>query len=135
MVRNEVQAAQVLVSVAEAAPARRIIETVAGMWMLAKCEPRAFRSDRAVWIQTARRFRNLSDVSVEKHWNAKEGRLKRTYRNFPPHAGESLGKMLLTGIGVIGAHVLKGEEEEAKRLFDAKRSAQAALEGPASASG
>jgi len=125
--RHEVQACEDIVRVAEAAPKRRIVETVVAMAVMQVMEPRVFRSDDAFWCQLARRFRGLSDVHCGSYWNHKEGRVKRVYRDPKPKAGEALGQILMTHLGTAGPQIVRSEEAERKRVAEARMTMHRAL--------
>jgi hypothetical protein len=123
----EVVAAKTMVAVSTAVKTKRIVETVLAMVIMWEREPRFFKSDRAAWIQIARRFRNLSDVACVTYHDAASGKTKRVYRNFPKLAGEALGQMLMEGLGAFGLHIHRSNEHEMQRVMDARAKATVAL--------
>jgi len=105
-------AAGEFIRVAQTAHPRRIIETVAAMRMLQECEPRAFQSDKAVWVQTSRRFRCLSSATKRTYWGVADGKRKTVTRDLRSDVAVMLGRMLHEALGDVGRRVLAGNEAE-----------------------
>jgi hypothetical protein len=61
-----------------------VIDTALAMFLLWDQCPHRLMSDRAFNFQLARRVRGLAEANSGSHYSAKEGRIKRTYKDTPP---------------------------------------------------
>ena len=119
MYHPEVEAARAIVAAADDLTPRKVAETIAAMGLLWAKEPHLFKSDRAAWVQTARRFLGLSERNAGMWWHEGEGRMRRTYKDIPPRNSVFLGRLLMAALGIIGTHVheaQKRHEATAERL-------------------
>src|SRR5262249_52214427 len=66
--RFERSAAYEVVKLAEEVKPREVVEVTCAMVMMWDLEPCQFRSDRAFWLQLARRVRGLTDVNYGERW-------------------------------------------------------------------
>jgi hypothetical protein len=105
-----------------------VIDVALGMFAMGEHQPARYKSDKAFAFQLARRVRGLAEVNAGKHWNAKEGRVKRTYRDVPPRVLESLAGSLTAAFGVAGIRLAEldkkdadGVQVERQQLSDALR--------------
>ena len=120
--RHEVQAAADVVSTNDEADARRIIATIAAMvWMQAH-EARAFRSDRAFWVQVARRFRGLGTRHVSQYMG-RDARTHRVYRDPNPTAAVTLGRWLVETVGLLGQGAHREMVAASARIAEARAAA------------
>jgi len=126
--RYELLAARELLKVAESVPARGVIEAVWAMYLLLEDRPRRFTSDDAFRAQLVRRVRGLSEMNVGEWFDPREGRVKRAYRDLPPHAWKILAKWLASAFGGSGVFLaqleLRQREEKhqkAKMLAEAMK--------------
>jgi len=130
--RQEVQAAADIVSTADETDARRVIATVAAMVWMQEQQASIFRSDRAFWMQVARRFRGLGTRHVSSYVG-RDMRTHRVYRDPNPASGELLGRRLVESIGLLGSGAHRAWMAERERIAKARASAYAAMraaEGP-----
>lgn len=109
----ERQAAEQLAALRGAMPAVTLIDVALAMFALAEDRPTRFKSDRAFDAQLARRVRALAEVNSGSHWSAKEGRLKRTYRDVPPRVLESMAASLKLAFGVAGMRLAELDKTDA----------------------
>ena len=65
-------------------------------------EPARFRSDKAFWLQLARRVRGLTDMNYGEGWDNTRQRVRRSYRELTPRASLLLGQWLAETLGVAG---------------------------------
>lgn len=115
-----------ILKVAGEVDADKIAMTCVAMVVMREQHPSRFKSDRAFWVQLARRFRTLTDHHVATYWDNAQGRQKRVYRNPGPRQGEYLGSTLGKTFGAVGlkiAETIHREQEEekdrVKRALDA----------------
>jgi hypothetical protein len=115
--RFERAAADQVVKLAEDVKPRDIVEATASMVVMQELAPSAFRSDRAFWVQLARRVRALTDRHIGERWDNVRGRVRRCYRELTPRAALILGRWLAETLGIGGQHIA--------RLYKAERQKQA----------
>lgn len=113
MVSYERQAAQNLMSLRDSVPTQSVIDVSLGMFVFNEQRPGRFKSDKAFSFQLARRVRALADVNTGRTWSAKEGRVKRTYRDVPPRVLDCLAASLTVAFGVAGLRLAEMELREA----------------------
>jgi hypothetical protein len=130
-VSYERQTAEQLLTLRDSAPANAVIDTALAMFALEEQRPSRFKSDRAFGFQLSRRVRALADVNTGSHWSAKEGRMKRTYRDVPPRVLECLAESLKVAFGLAGMKLAEmerrdaeGVQAERQRLHDGLREMQ-----------
>jgi hypothetical protein len=92
------------------------------MVLMQEREPRAFKSDRAFWVQTSRRFRGLGTRHAVKYLG-KGGRVHRVYRDPNQQAAVTLGRWLVEAVGVLGINIHRAATAE----LDAQAQALAAV--------
>lgn len=131
--RQEVAAAGDLITITAEAPARRCIETVAAMVLMQEQDARAFRSDRAFWMQVSRRVRGLASRHAVKYLG-RDGRTHRVYRDANPLAAVTLGRWLCEAVGLLGIGAARAAEAERKRLNEARVAVYAAMNGTSASS-
>ena len=102
----ERQAAEQLVTLRDSVPGVTLVEVALAMFALEAHRPARFKSDKAFGFQLARRVRGLAEVNAGSHWNIREGRMKRTYRDVPPRVLESLAESLGQGAVRQGVDVI-----------------------------
>ncbi|HEY7552925.1 MAG TPA: hypothetical protein VH913_25810 [Hyphomicrobiaceae bacterium] len=124
--RFERAAACEVVKLAADVKPRAIVEVTAAMVMMQELDPRALRSDRAFWVQLARRVRALTDLHIGERWDNIRGRVRRCYRELNPRAAVVLGRWLAETLGVGGLHIARlhlaerqKQAEERQQLHDA----------------
>jgi hypothetical protein len=113
--RFELLAAQEVVKLSGDVQPRQVVEVTAAMVMMQELEPRRFRSDRAFWIQLARRVRGLTDLNYGEGWDNTRGRVRRSYREFTPRAAQVLGHWLAVALGVGGQHLVRLERADREK--------------------
>jgi hypothetical protein len=113
----ERRAAVEVVSVAQSAEARHVVEVVLAMFVLLELEPRRFADDAGFRFQLVRRVRALGDVSAGQFYDHKAGKVRRAYRELTPRAVTVIGQWLAEALGAAGVH-LAGLE---RRDLDAAR--------------
>jgi predicted transcriptional regulator len=128
-VRHERIAWQEVVKVADAVPARDVVNAGLAMYLLAEAEPRRFRSDDAFLMQLARRVRGLADMNAGTYWNHAEQRVKRVYRELPPRAAIACGKLLAEAFGAPGLYLARLERRDGEAKRAEREALHAALEG------
>ena len=126
MVSHERQAAQQLMSLRDTVPGVAVIDVALAMFALDTQWPTRFKSDKAFGFQLCRRVRGLAEVNAGTSWSAKEGRMKRTYRDVPPRVLDVLAASLKMAFGVAGMRLAEldksdaeGERAERQKLNDA----------------
>jgi hypothetical protein len=112
----ERQAAEQLRTLRDAVPGVTLIEVALAMFALGEHRPARFKSDKAFGFQLARRVRGLAEVNAGSYWNAKEGRMKRTYRDVPPRVLESMAESLKLAFGVAGMRLAELDKKDAEGL-------------------
>jgi hypothetical protein len=125
-VSYERQTAEQLVTLRDTVSGATLIDVALAMFAMWEQWPARFKSDKAFGFQLARRVRGLSDVNTGSSWNAKEERLKRTYRDVPPRVLESLAESFKLAFGVAGLRLaeldkkdVEGMKAERQELHDA----------------
>jgi hypothetical protein len=128
-IRYKREAYQTIIDVAGDADRDTAILTVVGLAYMTIAEPRRFRSDRAAFVQCARRFRGLGDCHVAEYWSQSEGRSKRVYRDAHPQTAVFLGQLLMSRLGPFG-HAIHSrvDEQRAKEQSLRTRTLQAITE-------
>jgi hypothetical protein len=126
-VSYERQTAEQLLTLRDSVPANAVIDTALAMFALEEQRPSRFQSDRAFGFQLARRVRALADVNTGSHWSAKEGRMKRTYRDIPPRVLECLAESLKMAFGLAGLQLARLEQREGQAGEAERRQLVAAL--------
>lgn len=91
---------------------RVVVEVTVAMVMMRELEPRQFRSDRAFWMQVARRVRGITDLNFGERWDNARGRVRRCYRDLTPRASVILGHWLVETLGVGGQHLARLQQAE-----------------------
>ena len=126
MVSHERQAAQQLMSLRDSVPGVAVIDVAMAMFAMEAQRPARFKSDKAFGFQLCRRVRGLAEVNAGTSWSAKEGRMKRTYRDISPRVLDSLAACLKLAFGVAGMRLAEldkkdaeGERAERQKLNDA----------------
>lgn len=104
-----------------------VIDTALAMFLLWEQCPSRFMSDKAFNFQLARRVRGLAEANAGSHWSAKEGRIKRTYRDTPPRVLECLAESLKVAFGVAGMRLAELERLDEQKMADKKLELSAAL--------
>lgn len=125
-VSYERHTAQQLITLRDSVPGALVIDSALGMFAFGEQRPTRFKSDKAFGFQLARRVRGLADVNIGRHWSAKEGRMKRTYRDVPPRVLDCLAESLKVAFGVAGLRLAElemrdvlGANAERQELHDA----------------
>jgi hypothetical protein len=126
-VRWERLAAQEVVKLAQEVKPREVVEVVSAMVVLWTMEPRRFGSDRAFWVQLARRVRSLADLHIGERWDNKRQRVRRCYREMTPRAAVIMGQWLAATLGVGGQHIARVEEAERDKKARESRELHEAL--------
>jgi hypothetical protein len=117
-VRWEKLAAQEVVKLANDVPARTVVEVTAAMMMMCEMEPGRFKSDKAFWLQLARRTRSLTDMNYGERLDRVRQRVRRRYRELSPKASLLLGQWLATTLGIAGQYMARAERVE-RALYEA----------------
>jgi hypothetical protein len=112
-ISHERQTAEQLVSLRDTVPADAAIDAALGMFLMWDQRPSRFKSDKAFGFQLSRRIRGLAEVNTGTHWSAKDGRVKRTYRDTPPKVLECLAESLKVAFGLAGLRIAELEKQEA----------------------
>ena len=110
----ERQAAEQLMTLRDSVPAVTVVDVALAMFAMEAHRPARFKSDKAFDIQLARRVRGLAEVNASSHWNAKEGRMKRTYRDVPPRVLECMAESLKLAFGVAGMRLAELDKKDAE---------------------
>lgn len=109
----ERQTAQQLMTLRDSVPADAVINVALAMFSFSEQRPSRFKSDRAFGFQLARRVRALAVINTGSAWSAKDGRMKRTYRDIPPRVLDCLAESLKVAFGVAGLRLAELEMKEA----------------------
>ena len=109
----ERQTAQNLVTLRDSTQATTVIDVSLAMFAFNEQRPSRFKSDKGFSFQLARRVRALADVNTGSTWSAKDGRMKRTYRDVPPRVLDCLAASLTAAFGVAGLRLAELELKEA----------------------
>jgi hypothetical protein len=91
-----------IINVAGTVEKDEAVVTLVAFGYLVFDKPKRFKSDKAAFIQCARRFRALSDVHVAEYYSEKDRRSHRVYRDPSPAHAQFLGQLLMSKMGVIG---------------------------------
>lgn len=125
-ISHERQTAQHLVALGDSVAGDVVIDTAIAMFSMWEQWPSRFQSDKAFLFQLSRRVRALAEVNTGSHWSAKEGRMKRTYRDVPPKTLECFGASLRVAFGLAGLRIAEldkrdaeGVQSERQQLSDA----------------
>ena len=110
----ERQAAEQLMTLRDSVPPNDVVDAALAMFALLEHRPARFKSDKAFDIQLARRARGLTDVNASSHWDAKEERMKRTYRDVPPRVMECMAESLKLAFGVAGMRLAELDKKDAE---------------------
>lgn len=110
----ERQAAEQLLTLRDSVPGVTLVEVALAMFAMEAHRPARFKSDKAFATQLARRVRGLAEANASKHWDAKVGRMKRTYRDVPPRVLESLAESLKLAFGVAGMRLAELDKKDAE---------------------
>jgi hypothetical protein len=125
--RYERAAAYEVIKLAEDVKPREVVEVATAMVMMWELEPRQFRSDRAFWIQLARRVRGVTDMNFGERWDNARGRVRRCYRELTPKAALILGHWLAETLGVGGQHLARLHRAELEKKANEGRALHDAL--------
>jgi hypothetical protein len=112
----ERQTAEQLGTLRSTVPVDVVINTALAMFLLWEQSPSRFMSDKAFNFQLARRVRGLAEANAGSHWSAKEGRIKRTYKDTPPRVLECLAESLKVAFGVAGMRLAELEKNDVEGL-------------------
>jgi len=104
-----------------------VIDTALAMFLLWEQSPHRFMSDKAFNFQLARRVRGLADANSSSSYSAKEGRIKRTYRDTPPRVLNCLAESLKVAFGIAGMRLAELERLDEQKMADKKLELSAAL--------
>jgi len=112
----ERQAAEQLSTLGSTVPKNVVIDTALAMFLMWEQHPHRFMSDKAFNFQLARRVRSLAETNSGSHYSAKEGRLKRTYKDTPPRTLDCLAESLKVAFGVAGMRLAELEKKDVAGL-------------------
>jgi hypothetical protein len=112
----ERQAAEQLSTLGSTVPKNVVIDTALAMFLMWEQHPHRFMSDKAFNFQLARRVRSLAETNSGSHYSAKEGRLKRTYKDTPPRTLDCLAESLKVAFGVAGMRLAELEKKDVASL-------------------
>lgn len=115
MNRNERQACQEVVKLAEHVEAGEVVETALALYLMHEQAPRRFLSDDAFRHQLSRRLRGLADVNAGTWFDHTTNKVKRVYRDLPATSALVMGAMLAETFGVAGLLLARREEEDAEK--------------------
>ena len=127
--RNERLAASAVLKLAPHVEPREVVETALAMYLMQDQETRRFRSDAAFLVQLVRRVMRLSEVSADEWPDARTGRIRRAYRDFPPAAAAIIGQWLADALGLAGLHVAKLERADVEKAQQDRADFHKALTG------
>ncbi|MBN9445112.1 hypothetical protein [Bosea sp. (in: a-proteobacteria)] len=113
--RSERLAASAVLKLAPLVEPRAVVETVLAMYLMQDQERRRFRSDAAFQVQLVRRLMRLSEISADEWVDPSTGRVRRTYRDFPPAAVAIIGRWLADALGLAGLHIAKLERADVEK--------------------
>ena len=85
--RYERAAAYEVIKLADDVKPRQVVEVATAMVMMWEMEPRQFRSDRAFWIQLARRVRGVTDMNFGERWDNAAGTGEAVLPRADPEGG------------------------------------------------
>jgi hypothetical protein len=105
--------AKQLITLRDTVAADKVIDVSLAIFAFSQQQPSRFKSDRALAFQLSRRVRALADVNTGSAWSAKDGRVKRTYRDISPRVLDCLAASLMTAFGVAGLRLAELEMKDA----------------------
>lgn len=108
-------------------PVDAVIDAALAMFLLWEQSPHRFMSDKAFNFQLARRVRGLAEANSGSHYSAKEGRIKRTYKDTPPRVLDCLAESLKVAFGIAGMRLAELERFDEQKMADKKLELSAAL--------
>jgi hypothetical protein len=108
-------AAQEIIKVADASPAKEVIEVIGGMLLGLELDAHRFVSDRHFTFQLARRIRSLGDTLTATRWDNKHGKVRRLYHELTPRAVEVLAERLVEALGGAGVNIARTIKEDLRR--------------------
>jgi len=123
----ERQTAELLGVLRTTVPVDAVIDAALAMFLLWEQSPHRFMTDKAFNFQLARRVRGLAEANSGRHYSAKEGRIKRTYKDTPPRVLDCLAESLKVAFGVAGMRLADLERLDEQKLADKKLELSAAL--------
>jgi hypothetical protein len=123
----ERQTAEQLVALGDSVAGDVVIDTALAMFSMWEQWPSRFKSDKAFIYQLSRRVRALSEVHTGSHWSAKDGRMKRTYRDVPPKTLECFGASLRVAFGLAGLRMAELDKKDAVGLVAERQELSDAL--------
>jgi len=123
----ERQTAEQLGTLRTTVPVDVVIDTALAMFLLWEQSPHRFMSDKAFNFQLARRVRGLAEANSGSHYSAKEGRIKRTYKDTPPRVLDCLAESLKVAFGIAGMRLAELERLDEQKMADKKLELSAAL--------
>ena len=109
----ERETAKQLMTLRDSVAANRVIDVSLAMFAYSQQRPSRFKSDRALSFQLSRRVRALATVNIGSHRSAKDGRVKRTYRDISPRVLDCLAASLTMAFGVAGLRLAELEMKDA----------------------
>jgi hypothetical protein len=123
----ERQTAEQLVVLGDTVAGDVVIDTALAMFSMWEQWPSRFQSDKAFIYQLSRRVRALAEVNTGSHWSAKQGRMKRTYRDVPPKTLECFGASLRVAFGLAGMRIAELDKKDAEGLLAERQELSDAL--------
>jgi hypothetical protein len=121
------QTAEQLMGLRDTVPAVAVIDVALAMFAMEVQWPARFKSDKGFGFQLSRRVRSLAETNTGSHWSAKEGRMKRTYRDVPPKVSECLAESLKLAFGVAGMRLAELDKKDADSLLVERQQLRDAL--------
>jgi len=128
MIRQQVEAAQHIHTLAGSVPAGKVATTALAMFLLLDDQPRRFRSDRAFSFQLVRRVRALTEANAGIYWDHKQQRSRKVYRDMPPKVTEVLAMALRAAFGGAGAMLADKDRADAHKAQEERQQLANALE-------
>lgn len=128
MIRQQVEAARHIQTLAGSVPAGKVATTALAMFLLLHDQPRRFRSDRAFSFQLVRRVRALTEANAGVYWDHKEQRNRRVYRDMPPKVTEVLAIALRAAFGGAGVMLADKDRADAQQAQEERQQLANALE-------
>lgn len=104
-VREEAQAAQLLLTVAGAADADAVARAAMSVGMHAQADPKRYRSDGAVVYQMARKVLRLAPQSIGRYWCNKTRTSRTVRRDIPPRVLHRIAVRLNEAYGGAAAQL------------------------------
>lgn len=127
MPRYERIAAQEVVKLSDAVPAREIVETALALFVMHELQPKRFKTDHAFRTQLVRRSRGLTDLNAGSWYDHQTGKTKRAYRELSPRAASVLGQWLAEAFGGAGLHLARLEQTEDDKRQEEQRALHTSL--------